>query len=173
MMNRIGLIKVVMVFGLVSMLACGRNQNITMIESHISGDTLVLPLCNLNLENVPEEIGEFKELKVLRVVCRDGWTLGPPLSSLGDGNKVFEPEMRIGHFPESVKELKKLKVLTISQVGLKTLPNELHKLEKLEYLDISDNAMTISDELHKIEKLKSLKRVILIGNYYELPEIEK
>lgn len=162
-----------MVVGFVLLLACERNKNISMIESHIIGDTLVLPLCNLNLENIPEEIGEYKELKVLQVVCRDGWTVNPPLSSLGDGNKVFEPEMRIGFLPESVMKLKKLKVLSISQVGLKTLPNDVYKLEELEYLDLSDNAMTIKDELTKIEKLKNLKRVIIIGNYYELSEIEK
>lgn len=172
-MIKCNVIQAIMVVGFVLLLACERNKNISMIESHIIGDTLVLPLCNLNLENIPEEIGEYKELKVLQVVCRDGWTVNPPLSSLGDGNKVFEPEMRIGFLPESVMKLKKLKVLSISQVGLKTLPNDVYKLEELEYLDLSDNAMTIKDELTKIEKLKNLKRVIIIGNYYELSEIEK
>ena len=146
MMNKSNVIKAMMVVGFVSLLACERNQNIRMIESHISGDTLVLPLCNLNLENVPKEIGEFKELKVLRVVCRDGWTLGPPLSSLGEGNKVFEPEMRIGSLPETVVELNNIKTLTITNVGIQKLPNDLYKLEQLEYLDISGNAMTITDE---------------------------
>ena len=62
--------------------------------------------------------------------------------------------------------------LSLSQIGLTTLPSSLFDLEELEVLDLSYNYQLRSISTKLLPKLKHLKTLILKGNY-NLLENEK
>ena len=119
--------------------------------------------CLENLEDLPSEIGNLKKLE--KLIIDNGNGCGMNIS-----------------LPESIGNLSNLKVLTLSgamdlrEIGsnepippsVKSLPGTIGKLQNLEELDLSRNAIkSIPSQIASLQKLKRL--TLDYNNIHELP----
>lgn len=136
--------------------------------SHLQEEEKVLlALSDYGLEEVPPQIRELKNVQDLMIskTGPGGWMVYPPLS--GMVIKDFEPPYR--ELPYEILSLGQLKHLRLSGLDLHTLPEDLHKLEQLETLDLSFNKLNINAELAKLKALPHLKTLnVLVNNYDSL-----
>jgi len=68
----------------------------------------------------------------------------------------------IKKLPNSIRNLEKLKYLDLSENNLTSLPNSIRNLEKLKYLDLSENNLTSLPDF--FETLKRLRTIYLSDN---------
>lgn len=136
--------------------------------SHLQDEEKVmLALSNYGLVEVPPQIRELKNVQDLMISKTEpgGWVVFPPLSRMV--MKEFDPPYR--ELPDEILSLSQLKHLRLSGLDLHTLPEDLHKLEQLESLDISFNKLDINAELAKLKALPHLKKLnVLVNNYDSL-----
>lgn len=143
------------------LLSCqARKTNV--FESFQNKDDVEIYLSNYKLESVPKEIGLLKEAKRLYINSdtSKGWTIYPPLSSLGKDDS--KPPFR--HLPNEITNLINLQSLTLVNLDLVTLPDNISRLENLDTLILFMNKLTIANEIEKIKKLKKLKYLGILGN---------
>ena len=128
-------------------------QNETDVEIYLS---------KYRLESVPKDIGLLKEVKRLYITSDTvkGWIIYPPLSSLGK-DKLEAPFRQL---PDEITELTKLQSLTLVNLHLVTLPDDIYRLENLDPLVLFMNRLTIKNEIEKIKKLSKLKYLGILGN---------
>lgn len=126
---------------------------------------LELDLRASGLRDIPKEINQFQNLRVLNlsnnfIVSIDFEKIQlPSLEQLIIENN---PGFFALHLPGIENALPELKLLNLSNNGIRYISTEIAKLEKLETLDLSDN------NLHQfpteIEEMKGLKRLNLANN---------
>ena len=85
---------------------------------------------------------------------------GPPEQA---SDALYEVEHEVGHLPDALGNLKRLDVLSISFLGLHTLPPSFVKLSRLRELNISFNRLTLSQELPKLLSLNRLRLLKIYG----------
>lgn len=119
-------------------------------------------LSEYELQEIPSDIGILKKARRLYINSDTvgGWTIYPPLS-------VFEEE-RINppfrHIPEEMTELTDLQSLSLVNLDLVTLPDNIDRLEQLDTLILFRNKLTIAKEIEKLKRLTNLKYLGILGN---------
>jgi Leucine-rich repeat (LRR) protein len=115
-----------------------------------------------SFDNIPEEIAQYPEIKVLTIANnRDMKRLDPAVFSLPNLEELTIINMlSLEEIPKDIKNLKELKKLDISYCGtIKSLPDELYNLANLEELtlqmmgSLNEIPVTISG-LKKLKKLE-------------------
>jgi len=121
-----------------------------------------LNLFTSGIRELPEEIGELTELKIL--ILRGNYLSTLP-KSIGKLRKLEELNLinnNISHLPDEITKLHNLKKLDLTINKLEKIPDDIGHLLKLEYLDLDDN--NISCIPSSIQNIKSLKELLLEGN---------
>lgn len=153
---------------LILVFSCKPNHIFKDLENK---EQVFIALDKYGLDNIPKEIGELKNAKEIEIYVDsvEGWTIYPPLSAMDQW--IDEPPFRT--IPTELLTLDGLEKLTLIGLEIQTLPEDLNRLENLEYLDLSMNKLTVSKEISKLKKLKKLKYLELFGNRINMFEIEK
>jgi Leucine-rich repeat (LRR) protein len=143
-------------------LLCCQTKEKTLFDPFIKESDVEIYLSKLNLDTVPKEIGLLKNARRLYINSDtvNTWTIYPPLSGLAKDNS--KPPFR--HLPIEITGLTKLRSLTLVNLDLVTLPDDIYKLENLDSLILYMNKLTISYEVEKINKLSNLKYLGILGN---------
>lgn len=122
-----------------------------------------------NLSKIPDSVFLKENLSILSI-SQEGFTLYPPLSSLGSDSIS---KMPLNKLPEQLGELKNLEYLKISGSAIKKLPSSFSKLKNIEKLDISLNSgLKIINEIDKLKKLPQLKYLNIFGTDFSEQELE-
>jgi Leucine-rich repeat (LRR) protein len=153
------------------LLSCKSRNPEPVLQSLRGNSDVKIYLSEYNLENVPKEIGTLKGVKRL-YISKDtiqGWTIYPPLSALGQ-NKMTPP---FKHLPKEITQLTTLQTLTLVNLDLVTLPDDMYKLENLDSLILFMNKLTISNELNKLKSLKRLRYLGLLGNNVTADDLDQ
>lgn len=117
-----------------------------------------LDLSNLGLTELPEEIGQLIELKVLNLGY--DWT---------DSRKDKKKKNKLTVLPECLSQLTQLQSLNLSYNLLVTIPKEISHFAQLQILDLSNNQLTALPEW--LGNLIQLQALYLSKNQLtELPE---
>jgi len=143
------------------LLGCQKKEK-TLFDSFQKKSDVEIYLSQYKLDNVPKEIGLLKDAQRLYINSDTvkEWTLYPPLSGLGKDNSA--PPFR--YLPNEITELTNLTSLTLVNLDLVVLPDNIYKLENLDSLILFMNKLTISNEIEKIKKLTRLKYLGILGN---------
>lgn len=143
------------------LLGC-QSKKKNLFESFQNESDVEIYLSRFRLESVPRDIGLLKKAKRLYINSdtAKGWTIYPPLSS--QGKDKSEPSFR--HLPDEITELTQLQSLTLVNLDLVTLPDNIYRLENLDTLVLFMNKLTITNEIEKIKKLSKLKYLGILGN---------
>ncbi|ORX78170.1 L domain-like protein [Anaeromyces robustus] len=163
-------------FELIKNLTTLTQLEIMNIDYHYSMPKEILNLTNLkilNLENtsitsIPSDISKLKYLEEL-------YLSNNSLSKLPDGIeklenlKILDLEYNpFNRFPKQIPNIKNLEKLIYNRIGT-SVPPEIEKLEKLEYLVLNNNNYKLIPE--ELGNLKSLKYLDLSSNeLYKFPE---
>lgn len=120
------------------------------------------------LKQLPECIGEFKQLRVLELDC----LLTSLPDSIGQLPNLIKLDLQFNNLeslPESIGNLSNLQVLNLFNNSLTSLPNSIGNLTKLQRLILGFNQLTSLPE--SFGKLSSLKVLELTYNELKsLPE---
>lgn len=153
---------------LIFIFSCQPNHLFKELENQ---EEVFIELSKYGLKDIPKEVGQLKNAKKLEIYVDslEGWAIYPPLSAMDQ--YIDEPPFRT--IPPELLELEGLEQLTLYDLDIKTLPEDLYRLQNLEYLDLSMNKLTVSNEIAKLNKLKKLKCIELFGNRINKLELEK
>ena len=141
--------------------SCNANNTKTVFDPLKEKTDIEIYLSEYGLESVPQEIRILKNVKRL-YISKDtsGWVLYPPLSALAQDESIRPSR----YLPNEISELSNLTSLTLVNLDLVSLPDNIVKLEKLDTLVLFMNKLTISNELEKLKRLRRLKYLGLLGN---------
>ena len=154
-------------FILISTISCTSNHVFKKLENE---EKVFIALDKYGLESIPKDIGKLKKAKEIEIFndSIEGWTVYPPLSAMDQW--IDKPPFTT--IPSELMELDGLEKLTLYGLNIQTLPENLSRLENLEYLDLSMNKLTVSKEIPKLKKLQKLKYLELFGNRINMLDIE-
>jgi hypothetical protein len=107
-------------------------------EARISRATS-LELYILGLTELPPEIGELSQLRVLYVFDTNIQTLPPEIGNLEHLEMLWLYQNQIISLPAEIGNLENLLVLSLANNQLSSLPPEIVKLKNLCYLDLKYN----------------------------------
>ncbi len=127
---------------------------------------LTITLDELTNNEIPDEIWdslELTELSIQKTQPKPGWKTYPPLSWYK--SVEFTPPYWV--LSNKIGQLRSLKTLSIVDLDLRTLPDSIIHLSKLEHINLSFNKIDLGFELDKFRQLKSLKRLTAYGNHYD------
>ncbi|WP_437369310.1 hypothetical protein [Maribacter litoralis] len=158
----------ILILILIFIFSCQPNHLFKELENQ---EEVFIELSKYGLKDIPKEVGQLKNAKRLEIYVDslEGWTIYPPLSAMDQ--YIDEPPFRT--IPLELLKLEGLEQLTLYDLDIKTLPEDLYRLQNLEYLDLSMNKLTVSKEIAKLNKLRKLKCVELFGNRINKLELEK
>jgi Leucine-rich repeat (LRR) protein len=162
----------IIVYPLISLLvSCGSKKSKSIFQSFVGASDIEINLSDFKLDSVPNEIETLKGVRRLCITKEGtrGWTSYPPLSALGQS--ITEPPFR--YLPEEMANLTTLQSLTLVNLDLVTLPDNIDRLQNLDSLILFQNKLTISKEIGKLQRLKRLKYLGIIGNHVTANDLEQ
>jgi internalin A len=116
-----------------------------------------LDLSNLELAELPESLGELRQLQRLHISNTPLETFSDTLGRLTQLQNLNVSNNPLKRLPESLGHLKKLQSLYISNTLLEALPESLGQLAQLQNLNVSDNPLKVLPErLGQLKRLQSL-----------------
>lgn len=124
-------------------------------------------VCFLQLSNVselPPEIGELRNLKVLNLIFNESLEEKIPIEiyRLKNLKQLLLTNNRLRNLPRGISALKKLKILRLDNNNLRCLPTDIVKLYNLEELRLGGNNLEMLPA--GIERLKNLKILSIYHN---------
>lgn len=121
-----------------------------------------LDLSNQKLSIIPDSVFSLTNLTYLQL--GNSFTFYPPLSALGADMPVGDSLNRIVEISGSIENLQHLRYLCLRCNDLRSLPEEIVKLERLDSLDLSFNEnLSISIVSETLEKMHSLKYLNIVA----------
>ena len=115
----------------------------------------------LKLEEVPQELEKFKQLKVLNLSKNRIVNLPEFIGELQFLEDLDLTKNKLEYYPLTLCKNSSLRFLRLGQNVFENLPACIESLQKLEYLDLIDTP--ISDLPESIARLKHLQEVDLTG----------
>lgn len=155
--------KVLLVCFSIVFLGCQSKSDKSVFD-HLKGQTdIVISLKAYQLDSVPPAINVLQGVERLTILKDSAmsWIAYPPLSALGEQPKL---DTTFRHLPKEITELGSLKRLTLFNLDLVSLPDDVYKLKNLDTLDLTLNKLVISQEIDKLKKLTHLKFLNVGGN---------
>jgi Leucine-rich repeat (LRR) protein len=137
-------------------------------EAKRTGQT-ELDLSGLDLEALPEELGDLANLRILHLYSNDLRALPESIGKLRalTSLELMDNDLRV--LPESIGNLTMLTDLGLRNNRLTALPESIGNLTALKELDLHGNRLTTVPE--SIGNLTALVKLILMDNNFEtLPE---
>jgi len=133
---------------------------------NFEGNKLTITLDELSFGEIPKKL--WKEIRVEELTIQMAkpekeWKAYPPLSYV----QTIEFKEPFFYLPEDLGSLMNLRSINAVQIGLRTLPNSIMHLDRLESLIIPLNKLELTYEMDKLENLKSLKHLMVYGNHYD------
>ncbi len=114
-----------------------------------------LKLHNKKLAEIPQEIFNLKNLKVLDLSKNKIQEIPSAIAKLTQLEVLDLSKNKIETFNKEIGQLTNLKILRISRNNLVAIPAEIENLQKLEVLDLWDNDLVgFPDNISKLEMLK-------------------
>ncbi len=102
----------------------------------------ILELNDMELSEIPSEVFDLYELKVLRLRRNKIKHVPKELAQLQSLIELNLIENELDEFPKSVLELKNLEVLHLRKNNISEIPNEIGQLKKLLQLNLGNNNLT-------------------------------
>lgn len=119
-------------------------------------------ILNFSLAEVPADIGNLQELRVLELVGNYLTFLPQEMQHLTQLKELALNRNRFADFPMTVCQLTHLQWLSLNDNQLTRIPEEIGNLTNLQHLDLSGNQLTTLPV--EIGNLRGLKTLILTGN---------
>lgn len=123
---------------------------------------LEVSLCDL--ENLPDSIGNLKNLKELNLFSNPIDTL-PTSFGLLNLQKIKMSNCNFKEIDNEILKLDKLVYLDLSHQPINIIPDSIFLLQKLEYLDLEETLVNIIPNSLKL--MPNLKQLILCDNEFE------
>lgn len=121
-------------------------------------ETESLNLSKLGLTEIPEEVYQMKNLRVLRLYGNKIDSISPRIQELTNLEKLYIGKNKITHFPPEIGNLKNLKLLSAQYNDIRFLTSAIGKLDSLEQLILNQNQLTaLPVEIGQLKNLKSLQ----------------
>jgi Leucine-rich repeat (LRR) protein len=150
-------------------------DNVCELDLHGSGLT-TWPECILNmttslqvlnlsdgyLTQIPESIGQLKQLRIINVAKTGIKTLPTAICELSNLEELRINGNRIETLPESIGLLKQLRVIDVARTSITSLPDSICELSNLEELRINGNRIAALPE--SIGLLKQLRIINMRSN---------
>jgi hypothetical protein len=116
-----------------------------------------LDLGQLGLTEVPPEIGQLSNLRVLSLSFNQLTTLPPEIGQLSNLQHLYLGQNQLTTLPPEIGQLSNLRVLSLHFNQLTTLPPEIGQLSNLHLLYLSNNQLTnLPLEIGQLSNLKHL-----------------
>ncbi len=153
------------------LLSCNENKSKLEFENNleIKNQEGTLILSDFGYTQIPDEIGLMTDLNKLTISKEDNkWLVYPPRSAwVADKLPVKSNKLT-----NEITKLKQLKILNIGFMDLTSLPNDFHKLQHLDSLNLMMNYLDITNELSKLKKLENLRYINILGNKLDTLQIK-
>lgn len=122
------------------------------------GYSLKLNMSRQNLTEIPEEVYEMTELKILKLFHNKIDSISPKIAQLKNLEKLYLGKNQLKYLPKEISELKNLKILSVGYNELEELPASIGEMTELEQLWVDQNRLkAFPKELGQLENLKTLK----------------
>ena len=142
---------------------------------HLVGQMVVMKrnntinLSKKRLSELPEELFDYKDVKVLKLFGNQLKKLSPRIAELENLEELYIGKNDLDSLPPEIGQLKKLRILSVQYNRITKLPNEIGELQNLEQLWLNQNKL---DSLPAtIGNLKKLTKIQL--NFNELKCLPK
>ncbi len=116
-----------------------------------------LDLINKGLDRIPENIGDYQDLMLVRLLCNDLRQLPESIGKLRNLVELYASYNHLIELPDSIVELSKLETLYLAYNSLLRLPDNIGNLESLETLILSHNNLkALPDNIGNLGSLVEL-----------------
>ncbi len=131
-------------------------------------DKKTLDLSNWKIERLPKEIGNFRELRQLRLRGNLLSELPEEMDQLENLEELSLIDNRFTEFPRIVLKLENLKILYLGSNQISEIPDDIDRLTNLTQLNLSHNFIsTLPIEIANLTNLGSL--VVSFNKITEIP----
>ena len=118
-------------------------------------DKTRLNLSHCGLSELPDSIGNFKNLKILVLTCNNFTILPQSICDLSMLEELHINNNKIESLPENINKLHNLHTLNAHHNNLTTLPETIYGMHNLRILDMRDNKIqNISLKIKNIPVLR-------------------
>lgn len=125
-----------------------------------NGKILQMSISDTNLENLPEDFGNLKDLNFISIIKNQLTSLPESIGELNNLKELMLSGNNLTSLPESFVNLISLQKLDLSNNQFKEIPTQLWALKKLTQLDLNGNPLS-SEENTIIQKVPDLIREYL------------
>jgi leucine-rich repeat protein SHOC2 len=116
-----------------------------------------LILCGENLIAIPNNIGDYRDLELVRLTANSLDSLPQSIGNLDNLIELYANCNYLIYLPESFPQLAKLKILYLNNNYLLKLPENIGNLDRLEELNLSHNQLkTLPESIGNLAKLVEL-----------------
>lgn len=130
----------------------------TLKDLNYSLEGTSLNLSKKGLTEIPEEVFDMKDLKVLRLYGNHLDSIPERIGELANLERLYLGKNDIVYLPNSIGRLKKLEILSIQYNELESLPDSLLYLDSLEQLLLNQNNIkSLPDSIGRMKKLSRLE----------------
>tara|TARA_B100000674_G_C37923562_1_gene954428 strand:+ start:296 stop:877 length:582 start_codon:yes stop_codon:yes gene_type:complete len=127
-----------------------------------------LDLSKQKLKQIPKEVFEFKNLKILYLNKNKLDEIPKEISKLKQLQKIELSKNNFTVFPIYITQIKSLKTLIINKNKITNIPKEISNLINLEKLDLWSNEIkNIPNEISSLKKLEELDLRVIQFNEEE------
>lgn len=124
----------------------------------LTDDATKLNLSRQGLTEIPSEVFENKQLKVLKLFGNNFDTLSSRIAELENLEELYIGNNHLTSLPPEIGKLKKLKILSVQYNDLTSLPREIGEMQSLEQLWLNQNKLeSLPSEIGLLKNLVTLQ----------------
>lgn len=144
-----------------------REDILVLIENTKKRKKTKLDLSNRDIAELPEEIGELTDLKVLILSYNSIEMLPSSIGYLVNLEELRLHKNKLSELPEEIGKLKKLQLIDLSNNYFTTFPEKIGEMHNLQSLDAS--YCKLATLPNSMTQLLSLRELSLEGNAFIYP----